>query len=168
MDEILEILYSSRNEEWGTPQDLFDTLNAEFHFTLDAAASLRNAKCGRYFTKEENGLVQPWNGATWLNPPYGAEIVKWMAKAFSEGRRHTVVCLVPARTDTVWFHSFVWGKASELRFVQGRLKFLGAGSASATFPSVVIAYRPGDCGCRVSTIDRRGRPLWTAGRRSAA
>jgi site-specific DNA-methyltransferase (adenine-specific) len=157
------ILYSSRSEEWGTPQDLFDTLNGEFHFQLDAAASKENAKCERYLTKEDDALRQywyEWRGPVWLNPPYGKAINEWMSKARTTGNASVVVCLVPARTDTNWFHRYVWGYASELRFIKGRLKFEGAGTASATFPSAIIVYRPGEYTCRISTIDRQGRTLW--------
>lgn len=153
------VLYSSRSEEWGTPQAFFDALNAEFGFTLDAAASKENAKCKRYYTKEDNGLWLRWEPRTWLNPPYGKSIGEWMEKAAREGGFGTIVCLVPARTDTEWFHRSVWGKAAELRFVRGRLRFEG-GDNSATFPSVVIIYRPNDHACRVSTIDKQGRRLW--------
>jgi site-specific DNA-methyltransferase (adenine-specific) len=155
------VLYSSRSEEWGTPQAFFDSLNAEFGFTLDAAASKENAKCDRYYTKEENGLWLKWEASTYLNPPYGTSIGTWMAKAEREATWNTVVCLVPARTDTEWFHRSVWGRASELRFVRGRLRFEG-GENSATFPSVVIIYRPNDHACRVSTIGKRGERLWSA------
>src|SRR5438105_2703881 len=149
-----EILFSSRSEEWGTPRDFFDTLNAEFRFALDAAASHENAKCERYFTKEDNGLIMKWQGPTYCNPPYGREIGRWMAKAAYEGMFNAVVCLVPARTDTEWFFKSVWGKASELRFVRGRLRFED-GANSATFPSVVVVYHPNDQACPVSTIDRQ-------------
>jgi phage N-6-adenine-methyltransferase len=163
-----EIIYSSRSEQWGTPQDLFDTLHREFRFNLDAAASKENAKCERFYTKEDNGLMRPWDDSTFLNPPYGKNIGQWMHKAALEGLHVTVVALVPARTDTDWFHRSVWGVAAELRFIKGRLRFEG-GNHSATFPSVVVVFRPGDCDCRLSTIDRQGRRRWwTPGRLSAA
>jgi site-specific DNA-methyltransferase (adenine-specific) len=157
-----EIIYSSRSEEYGTPRDLFWTLNSEFNFQLDAAASHQNAKCEKYLTKEENSLSYRWTETTWLNPPYGRLIDSFMTKAAFESHHRDVevCCLVPARTDTEWFHASVWGRAAELRYIKGRLRFEG-GEHSSTFPSVVIVYRPGDHACRNSTIDRQGRPLWT-------
>jgi phage N-6-adenine-methyltransferase len=163
-----EVLYSSRSEKWGTPQDLFDTLHREFRFNLDAAASTKTTKLERFYTKGDNGLVKSWDDSTFLNPPYGRGIGLWMDKAAREGRHITVVALVPARTDTDWFHCSVWGVAAELCFIKGRLRFEG-GNHCATFPSVVVVYRPQDCDCRLSTIDRQGRRLWwTPGRQSAA
>lgn len=135
-------LYSSRSDDWSTPQQLFDQLDHEFHFTLDAAASKENAKCRRYFDKETDGLMQSWAAETvWCNPPYGRQIGAWMRKALTESRASgtTVVMLVPARTDTNWFHQFVYHRA-ELRFVRGRLKF-GGGHNSAPFPSMLAIYR---------------------------
>lgn len=128
--------------EWETPQDFFDKLNAEFHFTLDAAASDENAKCERYFTIETDGMNQDWGGATvWLNPPYGPAIPAWMEKAYYESLKGaTVVVLVPSRTDTKWWHTYA-EKAAERRFVKGRLKFGGC-KAAAPFASVVIVFRP--------------------------
>ena len=139
---ISKALYSSRTDEWSTPQDVFDELHREFNFTVDAAASKDNAKCKRYFDKEINGLMQSWAGETvWCNPPYGRQIEKWMKKALVESRhtRTTVVMLVPARTDTAWFHDYVYHRA-EIRFLRGRLKFVGAQN-NAPFPSMVIIYR---------------------------
>lgn len=111
-------LFSSEKMNWGTPPALFEELNAEFGFTLDAAASDTNAKCDTYFTLETDGLKQSWEGHTvFCNPPYGTEIWKWAKKCEEESRLHgvTVVLLVPARTDTKWFHEYVYGKA-EIRF----------------------------------------------------
>lgn len=132
------ILFSSKSEMWETPQELFDNLNAEFHFTVDVCATKDNAKCEKFFTPETDGLKQEWTGVCWCNPPYGRGIVKWMKKAYES--RATVVCLVPARTDTKWFHDFVLGKA-EIRFIRGRLKF-GNSKNSAPFPSMLVIYRP--------------------------
>lgn len=142
-----EALLSSKNMEWCTPQDFFDRLNAEFHFTLDAAATCRNAKCPEYYTKETDGLNKPWNlaggGTVFCNPPYGREIGKWVRKAYEESRSGTtVVLLIPARTDTAYFHDYIYGRA-EIRFIRGRLKFTDeAGNvyAPAPFPSMVVIY----------------------------
>ena len=139
------VAYSSQRHDWETPQDFFDALNEEFGFDLDAAASDNNAKCREFFDEEDDGLSQDWGGRTvWLNPPYGRQIGRWVAKAAEEARKPgtTVVLLVPARTDTRWFHDYLYGNA-ELRFVRGRLKFGGAKSG-APFPSLVAVMRDGD------------------------
>jgi phage N-6-adenine-methyltransferase len=137
-------LYASSTPEWSTPQDLFDRLDAEFHFTLDACATVRNHKCERYFIEAEDGLSQPWGGHTvWVNPPYGSGIGDWVKKGYSEScvSGSLVVMLLPARTDTAWWHEYVMG-AYELRLIRGRLKFEGAPS-SAPFPSAVVVFKPG-------------------------
>lgn len=139
---ISKALYTSRTDEWSTPQNMFVELHREFNFTVDAAASKDNAKCKRYFDKETNGLMQNWAGETvWCNPPYGRQIGKWMKKALVESRhpRTTVVMLVPVRTDAAWFHDYVYHRA-EIRFLRGRLKFGGA-KYNAPFPSMVVIYR---------------------------
>lgn len=137
-----ELMFSSEKEDWETPQDFFDELNKEFHFTLDAAASPGNTKCDSYFTKEQNGLTQSWAGQTvWVNPPYGRYTTGlWVKKAYEEHRCTgcTIVMLLPARTDTTWFHEYILGKA-EIRFVKGRLKF-GDGKSPAPFPSLIAVY----------------------------
>lgn len=143
---IERALYSSARMDWGTPPELFAALDREFGFTLDAAANERNAKCAKFFTPETDGLKQSWktDGAVWCNPPYGKEIEKWVRKAFVDsGGGQTVVMLIPARTDTKWFHRWVYGKA-EIRFLRGRLKYRNADGAEenrAPFPSMVVIYR---------------------------
>lgn len=130
-------------EDWETPQPLFDKLNAEFHFSLDAAATADNAKCASYFHPEMDGLGNPWNRHTvWLNPPYGyLNLSKWMAKAYRESLNGaTVVCLVPAHTGQPWWHDWVIDKASEIRWIKGKIKFVGAASC-APFPSCIVIYR---------------------------
>lgn len=137
-----ELMFSSKKDDWETPQDLFDELDEEFHFTLDAASSDLNAKCEKHYIIEDDGLSQSWAGNNvFLNPPYGRTMKEWMRKAYEESQREntTVVALVPARTDTAWFHDYVYGKA-ELRFLRGRLKFGGCEN-SAPFPSLVVVYR---------------------------
>ena len=138
-----DIMFSSATDQWATPQDFFDKLNEEFHFTLDVAADESNHKCEKYYDKSVDGLAQLWNnggGATWCNPPYGREIGKWVEKAYNESLKGAiVVMLLPARTDTKWFHDFIYGKA-EIRFVRGRLKF-GDSKNSAPFPSMVVIFR---------------------------
>lgn len=143
MDDLnTEVLYSSKEEKWATPQDLFDKLNDEFHFTLDVAASPDNAKCPVYFTEEQDGLAQSWEGYTvWCNPPWCRKTGAWVKKAWEEHQRTgcTVVMLLPSRTDVRWFHDYILGKA-EIRFIKGRLKF-GGSKNSAPFPSIVVIYR---------------------------
>jgi phage N-6-adenine-methyltransferase len=119
---------------------LFAELDAEFNFDLDVCATADNAKCTRYFTREDNGLAQPWTGRVWCNPPYGREIGKWVEKAVDSVRRgeaELVVCLVPARTDTQWWHEFV--TRGKFQFLRGRVRFNGQGSAP--FPSAVVVFR---------------------------
>ena len=134
--------YSSKTPEWSTPQYLFDELNSEFHFTLDPCAVPENAKCAKFYTKEDDGLAQSWdNEIVFCNPPYGRETPKWVKKA-SEARGGAVVMLIPARTDTLYFHRYIYNKA-EIRFIKGRLKFGGGqkGIGSAPFPSMVLIFK---------------------------
>lgn len=132
--------FSSATDDWATPQDFFDKLNAEFRFTLDVCASEGNAKCARYFTQQDDGLSKPWSGTCWMNPPYGRGIGDWMRKAYESARDGaTVVCLVPARTDTRWWQEFA--TKGEVFFVPGRLKF-GNAKANAPFPCAVVTFRP--------------------------
>lgn len=137
----LLVHFSSKTCLWETPKDFFDELDREFGFTLDVCALPENAKCRRYFTPEVDGLKQEWRGVCWMNPPYGREIGKWVAKAFESARQGAVVvCLLPARTDTAWWHSYVM-QAYEIRFVRGRLRF-GDAESSAPFPSAVVVFHP--------------------------
>ncbi len=131
--------FKSDRLDWGTPQELFDRLDREFHFTLDVCALPVNAKCRDYFSPREDGLSQKWRGVCYMNPPYGKEIEKWMQKALNESQRGvTVVCLVPARTDTEWWHKYAL--QGEIRFIRGRVKFQGA-TATAPFPSAIVIFR---------------------------
>jgi phage N-6-adenine-methyltransferase len=136
-----EVMFSSESSEWATPQEFYNELNKEFHFTLDPCATVENAKCDKFYTINEDGLKQDWGGETvFCNPPYGREIGKWVKKAYEESQKGcTVVCLLPARTDTRWFHDYILGKA-EIRFIKGRLKFGGHKNA-APFPSMIVIYR---------------------------
>ena len=131
--------FSSNTDIWSTPQDFFDKLNEEFGFDLDVCALPENAKCDKFFTPEVDGLAQTWEGVVWMNPPYGREIKKWVKKAYESALSGAlVICLVPARTDTEWWHSYV-NFAAEVRFVKGRLKF-GGSTNSAPFPSAVVIF----------------------------
>ena len=135
-------LFTSTTEEWATPQAFFDTLNAEFGFVQDVCATPENAKCQSYFTKADNGLERHWrtDGPVFMNPPYGRAIAGWVHKAASEAARGcTVVALLPARTDTRWWHDYC-AMADEIRFLRGRLKF-GDAKSNAPFPSVVVIWR---------------------------
>ncbi len=135
-----EVMFSSKTDMWETPQDFFDKLNEEFRFTMDVCATPDNAKCEQFYTKEQDGLNQPWNGVCWCNPPYGREIGAWVRKAFfASVIGATVVMLLPARTDTLWFHEYIYKKA-EIRFIKGRLKF-GSSANAAPFPSMVVVFR---------------------------
>jgi len=137
---IASIHFSSATDLWATPQDFFDKLNAEFNFTLDPCSNHENHKCERYFTEEDDGLAQSWkNERVFMNPPYGREIGKWVSKAYAEDA--LVVALVPARTDTAWWHDNVMKPGVDVRFIRGRLKF-GGSKNSAPFPSAVVVFPP--------------------------
>ena len=132
-------LFTSKTDLWSTPQGFYENLNNEFAFDLDVCAFPENAKCERYFTPNENGLNQEWRGTCWMNPPYGREIDKWVRKAYESALvGATVVCLLPARTDTKWWHEYCM--RAEIRLVRGRLKF-GDGKSPAPFPSAVVIFR---------------------------
>lgn len=134
-------MMSSNSSEWATPQGFFDELNKEFNFTLDPCCTSHNKKCTKYYTKLDNGLTKDWSGETvFCNPPYGREITEWVKKCHEESKRGaTVVMLIPARTDTSYFHEYIYGK-HEIRFIRGRLKF-GDSKQSAPFPSMVVVMR---------------------------
>lgn len=135
------------SSEWGTPAELFDPLNDEFRFDLDVCASAVNAKCERFLTVDDNGLWQPWAPARcWMNPPYGMATREWVHKAWLEaGRGALVVGLIPARTDTDWFHRYVVRAGAEVRFVRGRVRFELPDrdpNGRCPFPSLVVVWRP--------------------------
>ena len=138
-----QVMFSSKSDCWETPQDLFDKLNRQYKFNLDVCALEENAKCKDYFTPEIDGLAQEWHGVCWMNPPYGREIVKWIKKAYEEAMRKgncTVVALLPARTDTKWFHEYIYEmNGVSVEFIKGRLKFGGA-TNSAPFPSMIVKF----------------------------
>lgn len=135
--------FSSKRCDWETPQKFFDQLNKRFGFTLDAAASDSNHKVDNYFTKEDDALTKSWGGVVFCNPPYGRDIAKWVKKAHDEAQigNATVVMLIPARTDTSYWHDYIFGVA-EVEFVRGRLKFElgGKASESAPFPSAIVIF----------------------------
>jgi len=134
-------LFTSNTDEWTTPQWLFDQLNMEFGFTLDVCANQENTKCKLYFDKKTNGLLQQWSGTCWMNPPYGRQINKWIKKAYESSLQGaTVVCLLPARTDTSWWHEYCINGKAEIRFLRGRLKF-GNCKNNAPFPNAIVIYK---------------------------
>jgi phage N-6-adenine-methyltransferase len=159
-------MMSSETDMWATPKDFFVKLAKEFDFTLDVCALPENAKCNRYFSPKQDGLKQNWSDTfVWMNPPYGNPehpckknckkkkcvsrgyhidhyipgIIDWMKKAYEESQRwgNTIVCLVPARTDTEWWHKYAM--KGEIRLVEGRLKF-NDGEGTAPFPSAVVIF----------------------------
>lgn len=141
--ENIAVMFSSKTNDWSTPQDFYDELNNEFGFTLDPCADEYNHKCNKYFTEEDDGLLQDWGGEiVFCNPPYGKAIKDWVRKAYIEGCKPntTVVLLIPARTDTQYFHDYIYYEAKEIRFIKGRLKF-GDSKNAAPFPSMVVIYR---------------------------
>lgn len=135
-------LLSTGKNDWETPQDLFDELDKEFYFTLDACADDQNHKCSRYYTQEQDGLTKDWNGETvFCNPPYSNKLQNaWVKKCYEESRHAVVVMLLPARTDTLRFHEYILPHA-EIRFLKGRLTFQGA-KDPAPFPSMVVVFQP--------------------------
>lgn len=135
-------MFSSATDEWATPLDFYNTLNNEFNFNLDPCATDDNHKCAKYFTKTDNGLLQSWEGyKVFCNPPYGRAIGSWVEKAYNESQKKDtlIVMMLPARTDTKWFHNFIYHKA-KIRFIKGRLKFGGCKNA-APFPSMVVIFK---------------------------
>ena len=143
----LKTMLSSEDMTWETPQDFFDELNKEFNFTLDPCATPETAKCKKFYTKEDDGLAQDWGGeVVFCNPPYGSAIKDWVRKCYMQSTNTfldtLVVMLIPARTDTLYFHKYIYNRA-EIRFIKGRLKFVGnqKGSGSAPFPSMIVIFR---------------------------
>jgi site-specific DNA-methyltransferase (adenine-specific) len=154
---IPDVHFSSKSNERETPKDLFNKLDAEFNFTLDPCSTNENAKCEKHYTISDNGLEKSWAGETvFMNPPYGREISQWIKKAYKESLNGAiVVCLIPARTDTSYWHDYIFDKA-EIRFLRGRVKFQNRmlpslredGSHKTTgapFPSAVIIFRGKVC-----------------------
>lgn len=133
-------LFSSKHMDWETPDVLFFRLNEEFQFTLDPCASFNNSKCEKFFTKEDDGLIQKWEGRVFCNPPYGRGIGMWVEKAYRESRINAsvVVCLLPVRSDTKWWHNWVM-KSSQIRLLNRRLTFKGSNNKSPV-PSAIVVF----------------------------
>ncbi len=139
----MEVMTSSKDMTWATPQDWFKYLNLEFKFTLDPCCYPETAKCKKFYTPDDDGLSKSWeNERVYMNPPYGSHISQWMEKAYYEAKNNgaLVVCFVPARVDTQWWHNFA-AKATDIRFPIGRVKFEGA-TSPAPFPIAVVIFRP--------------------------
>jgi phage N-6-adenine-methyltransferase len=147
-----DLMFSNKNNCWCTPKDFFKELDQEFRFNLDPCCTHKSALCDKHFTPDEDGLKQDWGGYNvFVNPPYGREIGKWVKKCFDESKKHntTIVLLIPARTDTKYFHEYILNKA-EIRFIKGRLKFIDLDFKGleenrklppAPFPSMVVIFR---------------------------
>lgn len=132
-------LFSSNSNEWCTPKWLFEALNQEFNFTVDSASTHENALCERHWTKAEDGLLQSWDfERVFCNPPYGRELKQWVKKA-SGIENGVAVLLIPSRTDTSYWHDYIFGKATDIRFMRGRLKFSNSKN-SAPFPSAIVIF----------------------------
>lgn len=146
---VAPALFSSAHTEWSTPRDLAASLVAEFGIQTDVCADASNAVAECWFDRETDGLAQGWTGACWMNPPFGKDIGRWVAKAAESAREGaTVVCLLPVRSDTRWWHASVWDEERhrpqrrvEIRFLRGRLKFGGAKN-TAPFPVAVVIFHP--------------------------
>jgi phage N-6-adenine-methyltransferase len=148
--------FESAKQDWTTPQEMFDRLDAEFHFDVDLAANATNAKCLEFYTENDNTLNITWDGIGWLNPPYGATAGKlsdWVKKSYNETRKKscTVVMLIPARTNTRWFHDYCM-KADELRFLRGRPKF-GDAKHGLPQPLVLVVFRVTNTEPRLTSFD---------------
>lgn len=135
------LMFASETDLWATPREFYEKLHRVFRFDLDVCALPENAKATNYYTPEQDGLKQAWQGNCWMNPPYGREIGRWVEKAYESAKQNgaTVVCLLPARTDTRWWHDFCL--KGEIHFIKGRLKF-GNSQNAAPFPSAVVVFRP--------------------------
>ena len=147
----MKVHFSSKSNEWETPPDFFDKLNKKFKFTLDPCCTPDNAKCKKYYTYREDGLLCSWKDeVVFVNPPYG-DVGKWVKKSYLESTVNgaTVVMLIPARTDTKYWHDYIMKGASAIYFIKGRLKFYnkviadytgGTKLSPAPFPSVVVVF----------------------------
>ena len=141
----MNIHFSSKSNEWTTPIDFYNQLNKEFNFTLDPCCTKDNAKCNKFYTKDDDGLSKDWsNEIVFMNPPYGREIKYWGRKAYIESLKGAVVvCLIPARTDTIYWHDYIFPHAKDIRFLKGRLRFVKGNKIgdAAPFPSAVVIFK---------------------------
>lgn len=141
MKNLNDCLFSSKDHTWETPKEFFEYLDEFFNFDLDVCAVQATAKCEKFFSPEDNGLVQSWEGMCWMNPPYGREQIKWIKKAHEEFKNETgkIVCLIPARPDTKVWQDIIFKNASAICFIKGRLKF-GDSKDAAPFPSALVIF----------------------------
>lgn len=156
-------MMSSKRDDYSTPQELFDNIDEVFHFTLDAAADASNTKCENYYTVDDDALTLDWPGTVWVNPPYGKYVTpKWVKKGYEESAKHnsTVCMLLPARTDTIWFHDIILKHAITIFFIKGRLTFTGE-KDPAPFPSMIVFFNGENCEHEplVFSVDREGNIL---------
>ena len=139
MAQVEQTWFNRPKIDYETPDCIFDPLNGEFCFTLDVCALPENTKCATYYTPDINGLAQEWSGVCWMNPPFGREMKSWVKKAFAEwGRGATVVCLLPARTNTAWWHD--WVMKGEVRFIRGEVTFKGQKNG-LWMPMAIVIFR---------------------------
>lgn len=157
LDMTQNVHFSRKSDEWGTPQELFDSYNKEFEFDCDVASTKENAKCNWFYTEQDNSLEQVWGHRNWCNPPY-SKVKEFAAKASEEQKkRKLTVMLIPARTDTRFFHDYCYEKKDvEIRFIKGRIKFVHPDGAllrgskmngsnnAAPFPSMLVIFHPKD------------------------
>jgi len=135
-----KVMFSSKDNTWETPQEFFNEVDKEFGFTLDVCATDDTAKCKDYYTPKDSAFNYEWEGVCWMNPPYGRGIGSWIQKAHESAQNGaTVIALLPARTDTKWFHNYIYNMY-EVRYIKGRLKF-GGHTNSAPFPSMLVVFK---------------------------
>jgi phage N-6-adenine-methyltransferase len=156
-----KLMFSSKSNEWSTPQTFYEKLHRLFNFTLDPCSNHTNNKCDKHYTVEEDGLLKSWKGETvFVNPPY-SDVGKWVQKSYEESVNNgaTVALLIPVRTDTKYWHDYIMKGASTIYFIKGRLKFEndnGIGLNAAPFPSAVIVFSgyKWTPGIRIETMER--------------
>lgn len=157
-------LFSSESIEWGTPDDLFNALQEVFWFTLDPCSTKENAKCSKFYTKEDDGLAQSWaDERVFVNPPYGRTVTEtWVQKSYQESVENNamVVMLLPARTDTKFQHNLVFRHAVAIAFIKGRLKFSNC-KDSAPFPSQIVVFTDGGIsGKQIQALSKLGHVIF--------
>ena len=155
MPHKAQAMFRSERQDWATPWDFFKKQESKYGpFDLDVCATPENSKCNKYFTPQDDALSLHWQGNCWMNPPYGRKIAKWLEHAWREtcllNNSSQVVCLIPARTDTSWWHDYVIKYAAQIEFIRGRIKFEGA-TENAPFPSAVVLFRP--VGSEIGVVD---------------
>lgn len=155
---INKSLFTSDNQKWETPIELFDKLNEVFDFKYDLAAEDITAKCKNYYTPEDDAFNYTWDQTSYLNPPYGREQIKWIERAYEQSKKNgnTIVCLIPARPDTKIWHNVIFNYAKSICFIKGRLKF-GGSKDSAPFPSALIIFSNNLTDKQIELLDSLGK-----------